>query len=134
MFAADRKPTKKAGDIGDSFVSLSGAASLPLPDRFRQLKCDLVKGNEAKIVSSWSRLLERLEFENNLIAEKKHHIIPQVSFENLENDCEDLKEEIHKRGAVVVRGVIPENEALAYQGEIEEYVRKNPTTRGATLF
>jgi hypothetical protein len=39
-------------------------------------------------------------------------------------------EEIRKRGVVVVKGVVPEVEARAYKGEVEEYVRKNPWTKG----
>jgi hypothetical protein len=30
----------------------------------------------------------------------------------------------------VIRGVIPEQEARAYKFEIEEYVKKNPQTKG----
>ncbi|KJZ79686.1 hypothetical protein HIM_01155 [Hirsutella minnesotensis 3608] len=123
------RSAKKEGDISDAFVSLSGVQREPLPDRYRQLKCDLVRGREDQITRSWSRLLRQLRKENDLIAQKGSDIIPQVDFEDLEGGCARLKSEIKKRGVVVVRGVVPEHEARAYKEEIEEYVRKNPHTR-----
>ncbi|OAQ66392.1 hypothetical protein VFPPC_07954 [Pochonia chlamydosporia 170] len=127
--AATQKAVKKEGDISDAFVSLSGAKRPPLPDRFRQLKCDLVRGREKQIVDSWGRLLRRLRVENEIIAQKGSDVIPQVDFADLDAGSEGLKEEIRKRGAIVVRGVIPEAEARAYKAEVEEYVKQNPWTR-----
>lgn len=128
--AAAQKPTKKEGDISDAFVSLSGANRAPLPDRFRQLKCDLVRGREAEIKRSWTKLLRQLRQENDVIASKGPAVIPQVEYKDLEAGIDGLKEEIQKRGAVVVKGVVPEAEARAYKEEAEEYIKKNPSTRG----
>ncbi|KAI5458656.1 hypothetical protein BGZ63DRAFT_432102 [Mariannaea sp. PMI_226] len=120
---------KKEGDISDAFVSLSGRDRPPLPDSFRQLKCDLVRGREDEIQRSWVTLLRELRKENDIIAKKGPSVIPQIEFSNLDSDIKQLKDEIKKRGAVVVKGVIPEAEARAYKEEIEEYVKKNPSTR-----
>ncbi|KAF7532497.1 hypothetical protein G7Z17_g13637 [Cylindrodendrum hubeiense] len=128
--AAAQSPAKKEGDISDAFVSLSGVDRPPLPDRFRQRKCDLVRGREDEIKKSWSRLLKQLREENEIIAAKGPAVIPQVEFKDLDAGIEGLKSEIQKRGAIVVKGVIPEAEARAYKEEIEEYVKKNPSTRG----
>ncbi|KAG6010586.1 hypothetical protein E4U21_005939 [Claviceps maximensis] len=120
---------RKEGDISDAFVSLSGAKRDALSDRYRQLKCDLIRGREKQIVDSWTRLLRKLRQENELIAQKGSDIIPQVDFAHLDAGCSALKDEIQKRGAIVVRGVVPEVEARAYKEEVEEYVRRNPWTR-----
>ncbi|KAH7159595.1 DUF1479 domain protein [Dactylonectria estremocensis] len=120
---------KKEGDISDAFVSLSGADREPLPDRFRALKCDLVRGRERDIERSWTRLLRTLRRENDVVAARGPDVIPQVEFADLDTGIDNLKGEIRKRGAVVVRGVIPEAEARAYKEEIEEYVKQNPSTR-----
>lgn len=128
--ASPSAATKKEGDISDSFVSLSGGDQPPLPDRFRELKCDLVRGREREISDSWFRLLRELRKENELIAQKGSDIVPQVEYADLEGGIEHLKGEIKKRGALVVRGVVPEAEARGYKEEIEEYVKKNPSTRG----
>ncbi|KAK1251787.1 hypothetical protein MKX07_007266 [Trichoderma sp. CBMAI-0711] len=121
---------KRQGDISDSFVSLSGAEQTPLPDRFRQLKLELVRGREKEIVLSWQRLLHELQRENEVIARKGPEVIPQINFADLDNGLDrSVKGEILKRGVVVVHGVIPEREARGYKTCIEEYVKKNPQTR-----
>ncbi|OHE91102.1 hypothetical protein CORC01_13584 [Colletotrichum orchidophilum] len=120
---------KKEGDISSIFVSLSGTAREALPDRFRALKKDLVAGHEEAVVASWGRLLRALREENEVVRERGPAIIPSVEFKDLEGDVERLKGEIRKRGAAVVRGVVDEKEARGYKEEVEEYVRKNPSTK-----
>ncbi|KAM3454975.1 hypothetical protein MY5147_008716 [Beauveria neobassiana] len=127
--AAAQRSSKKEGDISDAFVSLSGVKRDPLPDRFRQLKCDLVCGREKQITESWNRLLRDLKRENETIAQKGSDVVPQIEFANLESGVRGLEDEIKKRGVVVVRGVVPEAEARAYKEEVEVYVKKNPWTR-----
>lgn len=123
--------TKREGDISDSFASMSGKKAEPLPDRFRELKLSLIAGYEDQIVAGWRRLLKVLKHENDVIVKKGPSIIPDVRFSQLHEDLAAKKEEITKRGAAVIRGVIPEEEARSYKFEIEEYVRRNPQTRGA---
>lgn len=121
---------KREGDISDSFASLSGKQAEPLPDRFRQLKLQLVNGNETAIIASWNRLLAALQRETDVIAQQGSAIIPEVRFSSLHDDLKSLAADIKKRGVAVVRGVIPEDEARSLKFEIEEYVRQNPRTRG----
>jgi hypothetical protein len=125
--------TKREGDISDAFASMSGKKAEPLPDRFRQLKLSLTAGNEDQIVAGWRRLLKVLKYENDVIAQKGPSIIPDVRFTHLDQDLAAKKEDIVKRGAAVIRGVIPEKEARDYKFEIEEYVRRNPQTKGEYL-
>ncbi|PKS11173.1 hypothetical protein jhhlp_002934 [Lomentospora prolificans] len=120
---------KEEGDISSVFVSLSGATREPLPTRFRDLKYSLVAGKEDKVIASWNRLLKALAVENDLISTWKSAIIPSIEFNNLEFEIEKYKPEIQKRGAAVIRGVVPEAEARLYKFEIEEYVKKNPHTK-----
>jgi hypothetical protein len=129
--SAPQPPNKKReGDISDSFASLSGKAAEPLPSRFRDLKLSLSAGREASIIAGWSHLLKALKHENDLVSRTGPAIIPQVRFSHLSQDLASQRNEIRKRGAAVVRGVIPEDEARAYKFEIEEYVRQNPQTKG----
>ncbi|KAK4224104.1 hypothetical protein QBC38DRAFT_371798 [Podospora fimiseda] len=122
---------KREGDISDSFASLSGKPSSPLPDRFRQLKISLAKSHETSIITSWSRLLQTLRRENDLISRSGPSIIPSIPYSsNLISDLHSHKSEIQKRGVAVIHGVIPEDEARAYKFEVEEYVRQNPQTKG----
>ncbi|SPO06245.1 related to DUF1479 domain protein [Cephalotrichum gorgonifer] len=123
------RQAKKEGDISSVFVSLSGADRPPLPDRFRAIKNSLISGNEEKVIASWNRLLKQLLSENEIIARHGSSVIPTLEFANLESELERLRSEIKKRGVAVIRGVVPEAEARAYKSEVEEYVKKNPTTR-----
>ncbi|KAK5662194.1 hypothetical protein OQA88_8099 [Cercophora sp. LCS_1] len=118
---ASMNSMKPEGDISGSFASLSGKEAEPLPDRFRQLKLDLVRGHEDAVFASWKRLLATLRRENDLVARKGPAIVPEVRFSNLDADLQDNASEIRKRGVAVVRGVIPEDEARAFKYQIEEY-------------
>ncbi|KAG4282405.1 hypothetical protein FPRO06_09078 [Fusarium proliferatum] len=121
--------SKKEGDISDAFTSMSGVKREPLPDRYRQLKLKLLQGREDKIVQSWNKLLRELKRENEIVAKKGPGVVPQIGFKDLERSSDALREEVKKRGVVVVRGVVPEGEARAYKAEVEEYVARNPSTR-----
>ncbi|KAG6021860.1 hypothetical protein E4U41_002380 [Claviceps citrina] len=127
--ASPAHTARKEGDISDAFASLSGARRDALPDRFRRLKCDLVRGRAGRIADGWTRLLGALRRENEVIARRGSDVIPQVDFANLDAGCRALGDEIKRRGAVVVRGVVPAAEARAYKDEVEEYVGRNPGTR-----
>lgn len=128
--APAERQTKREGDISDSFASLAGIKNTPLPDEFRVLKASLVEGREEKIKASWDRLLARLKVENDIVAEQGSRVIPEIRFEHLDEDLRDKKDEIKKRGAAIIRGVIPEDEARGYKYELDEYIRKNPQTKG----
>lgn len=121
--------TKREGNISDFFASLSGGNRPPLPERFLDLKKSLVAGHEAQVIASWPRLLARLKQENAILAKEGSKVIPTLEFATLDEDLTRLRSEVKKRGAAVVRGVIPETEARAYKSDIEEYVRQNPSTK-----
>lgn len=130
--AATESQTKREGDISDSFASLSGVENAPLPDSFRVLKASLAAGREEKIIASWDRLLERLKVENKIVAIKGSKVIPEIRYDHLEEDLLHSREEIKKRGAAIIRGVVPEDEARGYKLELDEYIGKNPQTKGET--
>jgi len=134
MAAMNAPPSKREGDISDSFASMSGKEAVPLPDRFRELKLKLAAGREDQITAGWKRLLKVLKTENEIVARRGPSIIPEVRFSSFDADLSGKKDEIKKRGAAVIRGVIPEAEARAYKFEIEEYVRQNPHTKGSSVF
>src|SRR4051812_43354938 len=105
---------KRAGDISDAFASLSNAAVAPLPPRFAENKRELIRGNEDAVIASWNRLLDYLKRELPVIEERGPSIIPEVSFEDVKNGSvpEGFEKEYRKRGVAVIRGVVPEQEAL----------------------
>lgn len=124
------RTSKKVGDISSVFVSLSGAPAEPLPQRFADIKRQLVQGREADVAASWRRLLEQLNIEKEPIAQHGPNVIPEIQFSDISNPSEDFIKQTKKRGAAVIRGVVPEEEARRYKIEVEEYVRRNPQTKG----
>lgn len=127
---ATHTKVKEEGDISSVFVSLSGASPPALPERFTDLKRQLVRGKEGQISASWKRLLKQLLIENKLVAEKGSAVVPQIDFNDLSKPSADTLNQIRRRGVAVVRGVIPEQEARGYKDEVEEYVKANPWTKG----
>ena len=128
----DRDRSRKEGDISSVFASLSGAAAAPLPDRFAAIKTALIAGNESAIASSWTRLLSTLRTEIETIASIGSDIIPSIEFSDIHNHSrvQAFSAGLKKRGAGIVRGVVPSPTALAWKQEIQEYIRKNPSTKG----
>jgi hypothetical protein len=128
--ATQAKVAKMEGDISSVFVSLSGVAPPKLPSRFAEVKRQLVQGNEDRVLASWKRLLEQLSKENEIVAQKGPNVVPQINFQDIGNPSTEFLNEVKNRGVAVVRGVVPVAEARGYKGEVEEYVKANPWTKG----
>ncbi|OCL04273.1 hypothetical protein AOQ84DRAFT_122160 [Glonium stellatum] len=124
---------KRAGDISDAFQSLSGQQFAPLAPHYAQLKAQLIKGREDAIRESWERLLRDLQEEIPAIIELGSKVIPEIDFKDIGNPSESFKQEHRKRGVAVVRGVVPEKEALQWKEDLREYIRKNPHTKGKPI-
>ncbi|KAF2865100.1 hypothetical protein BDV95DRAFT_653139 [Massariosphaeria phaeospora] len=103
---------KRAGDISDAFVSLSGQHFAPLPQEYAELKSRLIRGRETEVRDSWERLLRELREEIPLIVELGPKIVPEIDFKDLDHASEAFGSELRKRGVAVVRGVVEEREAL----------------------
>ena len=114
------------------FASLSGATGTQLPEKFADIKRQLVAANRESLAASWTRLLGRLAEENCTVKKDGPGVIPQIDFSDLSNPSSRFADEVKKRGVVVIRGVVPEEEARAYKAEIEDYVKTNPWTKGKT--
>lgn len=127
---------KKEGDISDVFVSLSGAKPTPLPDRFADIKRNLIRGHEEAVQASFTRLINRLALENPKVAKLGPKIIPSVEFKDVleKNVSEQQLRDMRGKGAFVIRGVVDEKVARAYKEEVEEYVKLNPSTKGMLAY
>ncbi|KAL3452117.1 hypothetical protein BJX65DRAFT_293304 [Aspergillus insuetus] len=120
--------TKAAGDISSVFPSLrKDYKPEPLPPRFKDLKERVFRENGDALKNSWERLLPSLEEEVHKIKSKGSDIIPSVEYADVisGNVSSDILAEIRHRGSVVVRNVLPRNEARSYKEQIEEYVAAN---------
>lgn len=126
----DRGP-RKEGDISSVFASLSGAEATPLPDRFAAIKQSLVRRYSNAIAASWSHLLVSLRSEINIISSVGSEIIPSIDFSEINNHSRVLpfSNSLRKRGTAIIRGVVPEEEALGWKNEIRNYLIANPQTK-----
>ena len=136
--ATQRRPAttqaqRRPGDISDAFASLSGQDFKPLTPEYADLKGRLIKGHENEVRESWERLLQELREEIPHIVELGSKVIPEIDFKDIGNAPETFSSELRKRGVAVVRGVVPEDEALQWKEDLREYIRKNPQTKGKNL-
>ena len=131
--AAAVQTARKEGDISSIFASLSGVTPAALPERFTNIKRDLVRGHESALTASWQRLIEKLAAENEIVAQTGPAIIPSIDFLEINNPPENFFVTTKHRGVAVIRGVIPEDEARSYKTKVEAYVKLNPSTKGALL-
>jgi hypothetical protein len=123
-----RSPSRRV--ISDAFVSLSGQDFKPLTPTYADLKARLIRGHESEVRESWERLLRHLREEIPLIVELGSKVIPEIDFKDIDNAPEAFSNELRKRGVAVVRGVVPEQEALLWKDDLREYIRQNPQTKG----
>ncbi|EED82307.1 predicted protein [Postia placenta Mad-698-R] len=115
---------RKEGTIMDVFTSFSGKPVI-LPDRFAALKRQICTGPD-KMIHPWQGLLRELEGAVEEIAEKGGNLIPQVSYSDVERGLTEAQvKDIKKRGVVIVKGGVPEEEAPGWKKSIKSYVRTN---------
>ncbi|KAK9462053.1 uncharacterized protein V1516DRAFT_711491 [Lipomyces oligophaga] len=92
-----------------------------LSERLEDLQRNLVAGREYQIADGWHRLLKSLELELAEIRDRGSAVIPIADFNlDIEQDTisggnlfssQDLASQIRKRGIVVIKNVIPPDEA-----------------------
>lgn len=127
--AATATTQKQEGTIADAFASLSGQQFAPLEPRFATLKQNLVEGHEDAVHASWNRLLDRLAVETQTIAKLGSAVVPDINYQDIAAPSKHFSNEYRKRGVALIRGVIPEDEALEMKHDILRYVKANPHTK-----
>ncbi|KAF7502225.1 hypothetical protein GJ744_006430 [Endocarpon pusillum] len=121
------KSTRPAGDISSVFPSLSGEKAETLPQRFADLKLNYLNRNQDAIQQSWTRLLASLHEEVAMVKSNGSSLIPNITFGDIasKNVSKAIADEVRRRGAVVIRNVLPQDEALALKAQAREYIKAN---------
>jgi len=135
--AATATAPRVEGDISSVFSSLNGTVQQPLPQRFADLKTRLIAGREEAVQNAWRELLRQLKREIDEIRELGPAIVPEIEFAEIakgDGPAEAFGRRLKRTGVAVVRGVVKEEEALGWKEEIREYIRKNPQTKGISLY
>ena len=120
---------KAEGDISSVFVSLSGATPQPLPQRFADIKRNLIAGHEEEVIKSWNRLLRVLQDETWLIKATGSAIVPEIEYKDIDNPSEEFRRQHKERGVALVRGVVNPRTALEWRRRLREYITHNPQTK-----
>lgn len=103
-----------------------------MPPRFADVKSRLINGHEDAIRESWVRLLADLQKETETIRAAGSSIIPELAFSDLKNleKRAKFKDQLHKRGVAVIKGVVSKKEALEWKKSLKKYIQSNPSIRG----
>ncbi|EJU05413.1 DUF1479-domain-containing protein [Dacryopinax primogenitus] len=122
---------KPEGDISSVFASLSDRVQ-ELPQRFATLKEQILGANaqqRGKLEASWQRLVTSLETELNEIVRRGSEVIPVLDFSDISSASDSTREEIRKRGACVIKNVVPKEQALEWKDRLRSYIKANPSTK-----
>ncbi|KAL3475234.1 hypothetical protein BJX99DRAFT_271174 [Aspergillus californicus] len=100
-----------------------------LEPRFSLLKQSLVaKHDKEKVIASYQRLCGILSQEAALIDKFGPAIVPEIDFSVIHQNNgilpDGLVDLVRDRGCVVIRNVVPEAQAFAWETELKEYTRK----------
>ncbi|KAJ9107534.1 hypothetical protein QFC21_000991 [Naganishia friedmannii] len=127
-----RRP-RAEGTIASVFASLSGEKAVALPDRFIDLKRELLHSPDLQNAAraAWTDLCQHLSVKTREIADAGNSIIPEVEYKDIANGlAPSLFEKIRASGTLVVRGVVPEQKALEWLEHIKRYIAQNPQVKG----
>ncbi|OZJ05544.1 hypothetical protein BZG36_01674 [Bifiguratus adelaidae] len=119
---------RKEGDISSVFASLSGEEAVVLPKEFSDLKHTIAQNKDA-LRESWLRLKASLRKEIDEIKTRGSEVIPSVDFDELSDLSSEKRQEILKRGSVVIRNVISRDDALQLKQDAKDYIKANPSTK-----
>lgn len=101
----------------------------PLPARFVDLKREIAASYpdfQARATAAWNDLLGELKVTTAQIAEQGSNIVPIVEFSDINKMTDAEKQTIRRKGCLVVRNVIDDEEVAGWRAELQEYVKINP--------
>ncbi|KAF8960034.1 hypothetical protein BDZ97DRAFT_1906016 [Flammula alnicola] len=106
---------------------------MTLPARFADLKATIAASYpdfEQNATRSWGEILQELDKVTKIIKEEGVDYIPQVNFADLNNLSKEEVEKIKRRGTVVIKDVVPDEQAMKWKEQLAEFVTVNPTVEG----
>lgn len=136
MSKMHRKASKDEGNIASVFATLSGGTlEDALPDRFAELKSSLVSSpaQVRQLELTWRSVLDSLTRQTQDIAERGGTCIPEVTFPTSPSPSLDVSQwtdkdtydAIKSRGVVIIRNVVPSDQALQWKKDIQDYATLN---------
>ncbi|KAF8207015.1 hypothetical protein K438DRAFT_1917503 [Mycena galopus ATCC 62051] len=104
-----------------------------LPPHFTEIKREIAATNpnfEQDLTRAWKEVLVQLEEVTKTIAKEGSAYIPQVSFADLDKLSEAQIADIKRKGTVVIKDVVEDDQARAWKTSLEEFIKANPQSDG----
>ncbi|CAI7644266.1 unnamed protein product [Penicillium discolor] len=106
-----------------------------LEERFCELKKSLIKPeNKRKVIESYGRLLNSLELVVAHIEKFGSSLVPEINFNEVKENGGLLPDAfadlVRERGCVILRNVVSEQQATAWETSLKDYVSRHPGVGG----
>ncbi|KAF4975497.1 hypothetical protein FZEAL_7717 [Fusarium zealandicum] len=101
--------TTTVSDNEPPVLSFWGPEPIALPSRFARIKQNLIRGHEAELEASWTRLITALRAEVNHIEALGAHLIPSIEFTDVDDAAQSARfgRDLRRYGVGVIRKVVP---------------------------
>ncbi|KAL3482570.1 hypothetical protein BJX62DRAFT_250925 [Aspergillus germanicus] len=111
---------------------------LPCPlleERFSELKRSIISpADKQRVIESYGRLIQLLSASADRIAKHGPAIIPEIPFADIAANNGKLPEDFaslaRETGCLIIRGVVPEQQATAWEKELKDYTWRHPKVAG----
>ncbi|KAF8886070.1 DUF1479-domain-containing protein [Gymnopilus junonius] len=106
---------------------------MALPARFADIKASIAASYpdfEANAIQSWGEILQELNEVAKVIKTDSVDYVPQVNFTDLHKLSPEGVEKIKRRGTVVIKDIVPDEQAAKWKDELKEFVKINPDVDG----
>ncbi|KAJ8469327.1 hypothetical protein ONZ45_g16928 [Pleurotus djamor] len=107
---------------------MDSASDVSFPPRFTELKKEIAASYpdfEQHITKAWQEVLTTLKDTTHKIAQEGSNGIPQVNFADLENLDQEQVAAIKRKGCVVIRDVVDDDEVVGWRQALENFVNQN---------
>jgi hypothetical protein len=120
----------KLKDCSDTFDSCP-----LLEEKYSKLKQSIVKPeHKIRLIESYQRLKVALEKEANRIESVGSRAIPEIDFSDIEANNgrlpDGLVDIVRQTGCLIIRGVVPEEQAVKWEKELKQYTQKHTGVSG----
>ncbi|KAK0498457.1 hypothetical protein EDD18DRAFT_1071133 [Armillaria luteobubalina] len=88
---------------------------------------------EERVTQAWADILVELKKVTQEISAGGSEFIPQVQFSELQNLPADKIAEIRRKGCLVIKDIVDDEQAIAWKKSLEDFVSNNPDVDGFPL-
>lgn len=106
------------------------AAASTWPERFVQLKREIAQGREEELMRSWKTVIAALKARTDDFIKIGPAYIPQVDYSEMQRLSAEQLPEIKKKGCVVIKNVVSDEEALRWKADLKKIIEDNPLLEG----